>query len=57
MIIERNHVTTLVIRATRFTRDRSAGVVSCIVVSVMAPRIGRMISVVSMVKDKYIGNR
>jgi hypothetical protein len=51
MITDRNQVISVVISATRLTRDRSAAVVSCIVVSVRAPRMGREISVVSMLND------
>lgn len=49
---DRNHVTSVITNAVRLIRDKSAGVVSCIVVSNRAPTIGKEISVVSIKKEK-----
>lgn len=51
-ITDRNHVTSVVSNAVRLIRDKSAAVVSCIVVSNRAPSIGKAISVVSIENEK-----
>jgi ribosomal protein L20A (L18A) len=50
MIIDKMKVTTVVNRATRFTREICSGVLSDIGANVKAPRNGIRISAVSIIK-------